>query len=218
MSTAPARDSRSHSLRLPPSALDEDEAAAQAIEGAVREHKQLKSSVQATEKNSSYVIPATFASAGLGNAISAATTNPFDVIKVRQQLLLNRSGSSAKSSNAAAAASTAAGVEPPAKPIKANFWSLGREMARREGVLALWSGVTASCLRELSYSTVRMGGYEPAKEAYKAALPSVSPDSFLIKVLAGVTSGALGAAIASPTDLVKVSAHAHFRVFLWNWI
>ena len=92
------------------------------------------------------VVAKTFASAGLGNAVSAAITNPFDVIKVRQQLLLQRS-------------SDASGVT----TIKPNFWSLGKEMARTEGVRSLWSGVTASCLRELSYSTLRMGGYEPLK-------------------------------------------------------
>lgn len=76
------------------------------------------------------------------------------MIKVRQQLLLSRSGPAAIAKDAASAA---------APQVKANFYSLGREMARREGVLSLWSGVTASCLRELSYSTIRMGGYETCK-------------------------------------------------------
>lgn len=120
-------------MRAPPptSALDEEERIAHASTAAPARQA---------------VVAKTFASAGLGNAVSAAITNPFDVIKVRQQLLLQRSHDASGSST-----------------VKPNFWSLGKEMARTEGVRSLWSGVTASCLRELSYSTLRMGGYEPLK-------------------------------------------------------
>lgn len=80
-------------------------------------------------------------------------------------------------------------------------------MVRKEGIKALWNGVTASCLRELSYSTVRFGLYESFKEFYSANL-GVSDTSFALKALSGISSGAIGSAFACPTDLIKVRMQA----------
>ncbi|PWN47650.1 mitochondrial carrier, partial [Violaceomyces palustris] len=137
--------------------------------------------VQQPQHSASYTLTATFASAGLGNAISAMSTNPADIVKVRQQLLVDKS--------------------------RASFVKIGLDMAKNEGVMSLYNGVTASCLRELTYSTVRMGLYETFKDFYSGAF-NVSDKSFSIKVLSGVTSGALGSAFACPTDLVKVRMQA----------
>ncbi|TKY90478.1 hypothetical protein EX895_000476 [Sporisorium graminicola] len=129
----------------------------------------------------SYILAATFASAGLGNAISASLTNPADIIKVRQQLLVDKS--------------------------RANFVGITRDMIQKEGIRSLWNGVTASCLRELTYSTVRFGLYETFKDAYARAL-GVADSSFALKALSGISSGAIGSAFACPTDLVKVRMQA----------
>lgn len=62
--------------------------------------------------------------------------------------------------------------------------------------------MTASMMREISYSTLRIGLYEPCKNLFA---PNVEGDIGLLrKILAGATSGAIGSAIANPTDLVKV--------------
>lgn len=70
------------------------------------------------------------------------------------------------------------------------------------GVRALlFRGLSASLLREGSYSAIRMGLYEPCKQL----LGEKGRESlFIQKALAGAMSGALGALIASPTDLLKV--------------
>lgn len=47
-----------------------------------------------------------------------------------------------------------------------SFWSVGVEMARKEGVLSLTGGLSASMLRELVYSGIRMGTYEFFKDKY----------------------------------------------------
>jgi hypothetical protein len=121
----------------------------------------------------------TFMSAGMANSISAASTNWADCIKVRQQLEMTRQ--------------------------RRPFWQVASSMVRTEGVRSLMNGVTASCLRESTYSTVRMGAYESFKELYA---PIVSDSSFGNKLLAGASSGALGAAISTPTDLIKVRFQA----------
>lgn len=121
----------------------------------------------------------TFLSAGLANSISAVSTNWSDCIKVRQQLETNRQ--------------------------RRSFLSVGAGMVRNEGALSLMNGATASCMREATYGTIRIGGYENFKELFA---PLVSPSSFANKLLSGASSGALGAAISTPTDLVKVRFQA----------
>ncbi|EST09868.2 Mitochondrial substrate/solute carrier [Kalmanozyma brasiliensis GHG001] len=169
--------SSSSSRLTPASSLTRDEAV------AVAEHPQHNPTTPAppTTHSPSYTLAATFASAGLGNAISAACTNPADIVKVRQQLLVDKS--------------------------RANFVGVAGEMIRKEGIKALWNGVTASCLRELTYSTVRFGLYETFKDFYGKAL-GVADTSFALKALSGISSGAIGSAFACPTDLIKVRMQA----------
>lgn len=49
---------------------------------------------------------------------------------------------------------------------KANsFWTVGIQMARSEGAMSLMNGLTASMLREIIYSGIRMGTYEYFKDS-----------------------------------------------------
>lgn len=171
MSSSLSSSSLSTSL-VPATLLSRDQAIAAA------EHPQHNPCVRTPPPvhSTSYILGATFASAGLGNAISAACTNPADIIKVRQQLLVDKT--------------------------RANFVGITSDMIRKEGLRSLWNGVTASCLRELTYSTVRFGLYESFKDAYAKAL-GVADSSFTLKALSGISSGAIGSAFACPTDLVK---------------
>lgn len=139
-----------------------------------------------------YVTAATFFSAGMGNVLSAVCTNPADVIKVRQQLLKSRG-------RGPSFLAVAAGM------VRGDAAAGG---AGRGGVLSLWSGVTASCLREATYSTIRMGWYEPLKRFYSSQGGVLSEGTFANKLLAGITSGAVGAALSSPTDLLKIRMQA----------
>jgi hypothetical protein len=81
--------------------------------------------------------PLTYLAALLGACTSAVVTNPFDIIKVRQQLSASR--------EIPRLASVVAG------------------MYRGEGVRSFGNGVTASVVREASYGTIRMGGYDVVK-------------------------------------------------------
>lgn len=162
--------------RTPLGVVEEDEAAAEQItklQDAV--HNKDAKAIQQIQPH----IGLTFLSAGLANAMSAASTNWADVTKVRQQLEMERK--------------------------RRSFLAVGSSMIRKEGLKSMANGVTASCLREMTYSTIRMGAYENFKELYSSI---VEPSSFANKLLAGATSGALGAAISTPTDLVKVRMQA----------
>jgi solute carrier family 25 (mitochondrial oxoglutarate transporter), member 11 len=75
------------------------------------------------------------------------------------------------------------------------------KLVSEEGLQSLASGMNATLLRECLYSTIRMGAYEPILNLlnYQSEYPSPT-----IKYVSSLLSGALGAAIATPTDLIKI--------------
>jgi hypothetical protein len=137
------------------------------------------SSARHAAHSPSKTLALTLLSAGLGNALSAVSTNFADIIKVRQQLQVDRA--------------------------RVGFWTVGKGMAKTEGFRSFFNGVTATCLREASYSSIRMGTYESFRDLYSSVIPA---SSFGNKLLSGMTSGAIGAAVSTPTDLMKVRMQA----------
>jgi len=74
-------------------------------------------------------------------------------------------------------------------------------IAREEGIRGLYRGFSAAALREMSYSTLRFGLYEPLK----IALGGGGKDAAAWKnVTAGLAAGTVAAAIASPTDMLTI--------------
>lgn len=76
-------------------------------------------------------------------------------------------------------------------------------VAREEGPAALWKGLEPGLHRQCLFGGLRIGLYEPVKNFYvgkdhKGDIP------LHLKIAAGLTTGALGITVASPTDLVKV--------------
>ncbi|EPT04449.1 hypothetical protein FOMPIDRAFT_1034659 [Fomitopsis schrenkii] len=129
-----------------------------------------------------------FVFAAVSNMAASAATNPLDIVKVRQQLRTQLPGAR---SNA--------------------FWTVGVEMARTEGVLSLMKGFSASMLRELAYSGMRLGSYEYFKDVlYARSRGALSREGVGLKVAAATIASALGSAAANPTDLVKVRMQAHY--------
>ncbi|GAA5895126.1 uncharacterized protein JCM6883_002327 [Sporobolomyces salmoneus] len=125
--------------------------------------------------------------AGLSNMAASLVTNPFDLIKVRQQL-------ESKSISKTGQTST-----------KSTFWfKTLTNMVKTEGIGSIYKGLSASMLREGSYSAIRMGGYDLAKKTWCSVFPFVNPEGFGAKLGAGMTSGMIGAAVANPADLLKV--------------
>lgn len=134
-----------------------------------------------------------YALAGMASMMGATTTNPMDVIKVRMQLEGELQNQQAVKNRK-----------------YANMYSGFRHIIATEGIRGLYKGLTASLMREGSYSTIRIGAYEPMKELLGADDPAHT--SLYIKVVAGAITGAFGSAIANPTDLVKVRLQAENKV------
>ena len=142
-------------------------------------------------------LPLRVALAGLSNCCAATITNPLDVLKVRMQVDAHRGGGAP---------------------------GLGRTLAsmlRDEGVLSLYRGLAPSLLREASYSSLRLGLYEPVRDVYVSALANAgvsgSESGLAVKLLAGGTSGIIGSAIANPADLLKVRIQAQTGVKEGLW-
>ena len=110
---------------------------------------------------------------GLASAGAACCTHPLDLIKVHFQ--------TAQSSSV-----TAGTVGVQARP---SLVSTTTRIIQQEGVFALYNGLTASLLRQLTYSTTRFGMYEVAKQ-------KISPDGQMIpfyqRVFLAGLSGAAG--------------------------
>ncbi|MEW5297093.1 MAG: hypothetical protein WDW36_000323 [Sanguina aurantia] len=76
-------------------------------------------------------------------------------------------------------------------------------VAREEGPSALWKGIEPGLHRQCLFGGLRIGMYEPVRNFY-VGKDHVGDIPIHLKIAAGLTTGALGIMIASPTDLVKV--------------
>merc|ERR1740130_1891673 len=89
--------------------------------------------------------------------------------------------------------------------ISSEYSSLGmggtvRKVVSDEGVVALWKGINAAWLREASYTSLRLGLYEPMKVLFGAKDASAP---FYKKFLAGSAAGAIGSLAGNPFDVLK---------------
>lgn len=114
--------------------------------------------------------------AGLSCACSQTTVHWTETTMVRQQLAKGSAGG--------------------------NLYSMTARIAREEGARALYRGYSAAMLREMTYSSIRFGLYDPVKVLLGATDPATTP--FWKKVLAGLSAGAFAASLMSPTDLLKI--------------
>lgn len=90
--------------------------------------------------------------------------------------------------------------------ISTEYGALGmsgtvKKVVSSEGVSALWKGVNAAWLREASYTSLRLGLYEPCKIAFGCTTPETT--TFLKKFAAGSAAGALGSLAGNPFDVLK---------------
>ncbi|CAG2183306.1 unnamed protein product, partial [Oppiella nova] len=123
---------------------------------------------------------------GLASAGAACCTHPLDLLKVHLQTTTVK-------------AKLSAGPSAPAAQIGLVANTL--LIVRSEGVLALYNGLTASLLRQLTYSTIRFGIYEVAKQRIS---PNGEQLPLLQKMLLAGVSGAVGGFIGTPADMVNV--------------
>ena len=117
----------------------------------------------------------------------AAASHPLDVVKTRLQV---QSGP------------------------KLSALAMGKSIYANDGVSrGLFKGLSASLLRQSVYSSVRFGTYDVLKGALATApaagAASSEPElSFVRKLVAGLTAGAVGATAGNPADVTMIRMQA----------
>lgn len=120
--------------------------------------------------------------AGFVCAIVAGGLNGFDVAKIRLQNQLNNE-------------------------YKGFIGSL-KKIYREEGVRGLAKGIEPSMLREVTYSSIRIGGYEPIRRALSYDSEDPAYTTPLVKFFSALICGSVGSAMANPLDLIKTRFQA----------
>ncbi|XP_021903570.1 mitochondrial uncoupling protein 5 [Carica papaya] len=166
-----------------------------------------------------------FVEGGIASIVAGCSTHPLDLIKVRMQL----QGEKLTASNANPAptlrpalafhsANTTATllphdsirVSPPPQPPRVGPISVGVRIVQAEGVAALFSGVSATVLRQTLYSTTRMGLYDVLKQKWSDPASGNMP--LTRKIVAGLVAGGIGAAVGNPADVAMVRMQADGRL------
>lgn len=120
--------------------------------------------------------------AGTCACVADALTFPMDTVKVRMQMAVGGAANS----------------------ILGTF----RQIAVNEGPARFYGGLNAGLQRQFAFASIRIGFYEPVKQSYMSKLgveaSSSSAALMAVRLMAGITTGALAVCAAQPTDVVKV--------------
>ncbi|KAI8852219.1 mitochondrial carrier domain-containing protein [Chytridium lagenaria] len=122
---------------------------------------------------------------GLANMIPATAMNPLDVCKVKMQ----------------------------SSVLYGSLFRTASLILREEGLVRglFMPGMTATIMREMSYSSFRFGFYQPIKTSLATLFPNTTSranksgnEPFAMKLASGVSSWMFGSCLANPTDVVKI--------------
>ncbi|KAF1803831.1 mitochondrial carrier domain-containing protein [Mucor lusitanicus] len=113
---------------------------------------------------------------GAASCVAAIVVHPFDLTKVRLQ---NTKGS-----------------------MNHGMFSTMVKIAQNEGFFKLYAGLSASILRQATYSTVRFGVYEKLKDYIQSTTQQKANVGQLL--ICSSVAGALGGACGNPGDVINV--------------
>lgn len=148
-----------------------------------------------------------FVEGGIASIVAGCSTHPLDLIKVRMQL--QGENNPIKLTKPALAFQTPAGlgISP---PVRVGPIAVGIRIIQQDGALALFSGVSATVLRQTLYSTTRMGLYDIMKTKWTD--PETGNMPLVKKIGAGLIAGGIGAAVGNPADVAMVRMQADGRL------
>jgi solute carrier family 25 oxoglutarate transporter 11 len=118
-----------------------------------------------------------FLCGGLAACIASTVVHPIDLAKVRLQLL-------------------------PGK-VKPSFVTLLTTMIKNEGILSIYSGLSAAYMRQCIYGTARIGLHRSFSD-YLSERNQGKPLSFGLKVASGMASGSIAVMMGTPCDVALV--------------
>ncbi|XP_023677508.2 mitochondrial dicarboxylate carrier [Paramormyrops kingsleyae] len=112
---------------------------------------------------------------GIASCGAACCTHPLDLIKVHLQTQ---------------------------QEVKLRMTGMAVSVVRHQGVLALYSGLSASLCRQISYSMTRFAIYETVRDTMTSG--NQGPIPFYQKVLLAAFGGLIGGFMGTPADMVNV--------------
>ncbi|KAF9803941.1 hypothetical protein SFRURICE_000479 [Spodoptera frugiperda] len=121
---------------------------------------------------------------GTAGMMGISVVQPADLLKTRMQLL----GPAGKN---------------------ASFVGVARDIARKEGILGFYVGLSAALLRQATYGTGRLGCFNAMFDWHKA---NRGVPNFPTKIAMGVVSGAFGAWIGTPAEVALIRMTADGRL------
>lgn len=151
-----------------------------------------------------------FVEGGIASIIAGCSTHPLDLIKVRMQLQGESNPSAAVHPLRPALAFQTTTTRIPIPPPRVGPIAVGVKIVQQDGVRALFSGVSATVLRQTLYSTTRMGLYDVMKQKWTD--PETGNMPLMTKIGAGLIAGAIGAAVGNPADVAMVRMQADGRL------
>lgn len=108
--------------------------------------------------------------------VAAGCTHPLDLTKVRLQT-----------------------AHKPGQTMTGTFLSI----VRNEGIFAIYSGLSASLLRQATYSTARFAVYEAIKSKLSDPVTGAQPPMYIL-LPASMFAGCVGGVVGNPADIVNI--------------
>ncbi|KAF8569481.1 hypothetical protein P879_06893 [Paragonimus westermani] len=116
---------------------------------------------------------------GVASAMAAACTHPLDLIKVHLQTQQKK---------------------------EVGMIGMGVRVFKRDGFFALYNGISASILRQLTYSMTRFGMYETYKQRKGSQM------SFVESGVVASVSGFCGGIVGNPADMINVRMQNDMKI------
>ena len=131
-----------------------------------------------------------FCASSIASVVAETITLPTDVAKVRLQV---------QSKATLGGNGGGAGTN---RPYTGMYDCITR-MAKEEGVAACWKGLAPALIRQTCYTSFALVLYEPMRNFMSAASDDDGPPTFLQRLVAGGTSGAISIAVFNWSEVLK---------------
>ncbi|KAK3017684.1 hypothetical protein RJ639_004051 [Escallonia herrerae] len=153
-----------------------------------------------------------FVEGGIASIVAGCSTHPLDLIKVRMQLQgeAGAPNPAFRTVRPALAFQTPSAAHIHVPPSRVGPLAVGIRIVQQDGAAALFSGVSATVLRQTLYSTTRMGLYDILKKRWTD--PGTGNMPLTSKIGAGLLAGGIGAAVGNPADVAMVRMQADGRL------
>ncbi|KAK6630432.1 hypothetical protein RUM43_014777 [Polyplax serrata] len=129
-----------------------------------------------------------FAFGGLSGMAATFFVQPLDLVKNRMQL---------------------SGADGKAKEYRTSFHAFS-SILKNEGIVAMYSGLSAGLLRQATYTTTRLGVYTWLFENYTGK--DGIPPGFFVKAGLGMAAGCTGAFVGTPAEVALIRMTADGRL------